>query len=110
MVFRFQHGPVSQTVSETLSRGRRFSKLRTPDCPQPQTCKRLIEGQLTLPPPSCINIIFSCALCIDEILIYNKLIGTQQGSLAQTDQSCAWTFLLPGLDAHLCTFDMTTTG
>lgn len=49
--------------------------------------------------------ISSCALYIHEILIYNTLIGTQQGSLAQTDQSGGWLFLLPGLDAHLCTFD-----
>ena len=62
------------------------------------------------PQPPHANMISSCALYIHEILIYNTLIGIQQGSLAQADQSWGSAVLLPSLDAHLCTFDTTTAG
>ena len=48
------------------------------------------------------NVISSCTLYIHEILIYSTLIGTQQVSLHR--------FFLPGLDAHLCTFDTSIRG
>lgn len=54
-----------------------------------------MEGQVTPLPSPNTNMISSSALYIHEILIYNTLIVTQQGSLARTDQSRGSTFLLP---------------
>lgn len=93
-----------------LIQGRRFTERLPPGKPQPKNRGGLMEDQATLLPTPHSNMISSCALYIHEILIYNTLIGTQQGSLARTDQSCGSPFRLPGLDAHLCTFDTTIAG
>lgn len=63
------------------------AELPPADCPQPMNCKRLMEDQVTCTSNLGSNMISSCALYIHEILIYNTLIGTQQGSLVETDQS-----------------------
>ena len=64
---------------------RGFPELPPPDQPRPK--KGLWKvGQPYSPTPHA-NMISSCAPYIHEILIYNTLIGIQQGSLARADQS-----------------------